>query len=112
VWLAQTVLRPLITEVDSVNAALPKHRVADYQVAQHLPHLEAILPYLEAGPDQPYLLGRLRQLARTGALYRYRWSGGGEGWTERLPSDSELLLHCLASYLNSRRQARPGGRGG
>ncbi len=126
VWLAQTVLRPLITEVDSVNAALPKHRVADYQVAvewlrkvaglsavaQHLPHLEATLPYLEAGPDQPYLLGRLRQLARTGALSLYRWNGGGEGWTERLPSDSELLVHCLASYLTARRQARPGGRGG
>jgi len=119
VWLTQTVLRPLVKEVDLVNSSLPKHGVTDCQVgqvaldrlrkvaalpqvAQNLPHLAAILPYLEVCPDQVYLVSRLRELAKTGALSLYRWNGGGEGWSERLPSDSELLLHCLASYLDAR----------
>lgn len=71
-------------------------------VSQHVPNLSSILPYLEVATDQTYLLERLRQLAKTGALSLYRWNGGGKGWTERLPSDSELILHCLAAYLDSR----------
>jgi len=119
VWLTQTVLRPLVAEVDSVNSLLPKHGVTDCQigqvpverlrkvsllpqVAQHIPHLANLLPFLEVCPEQPYLVARLRQLAKTGAISLYRWNGGGEGWTERLPSDSEVLVHCLAAYLDSR----------
>ena len=88
----------------------PKHGVADCAVgkvpverlrkvaaipavAQHLSHLAAVLPYLKVCSEQTYLVSRLRQLAKTGALSQYRWNGGGEDWTERLPSDSELLLH-------------------
>ena len=52
--------------------------------------------------DQVYLVERLKQLATTGAMSRYRWASGGEGWTDRLPSDSELVMHCLATYLDTR----------
>ena len=41
-------------------------------------------------------------LAKTGALSLFRWNGGGDGWTERLPSDAELLVHCLACYFDAR----------
>ena len=34
VWLTQTVLRPLVKEIDSANAALPKQGVADCQIGQ------------------------------------------------------------------------------
>jgi len=119
VWLTQTVLRPLVKEIDSANAALPKQGVADCQigqvaverlrkvaalpqVAQSVPHLTALLPYLEVSPDQSYLISRVRLLAKTGALSLFRWNGGGDGWTERLPSDAELLVHCLACYFDAR----------
>jgi len=119
VWLTQTVLRPLVKEIDSANAALPKQGVADCQigqvaverlrkvaalpqVAQSVPHLTALLPYLEVSPDQSYLISRIRMLAKTGALSLFRWNGGGDGWTERLPSDAELLVHCLACYFDAR----------
>lgn len=119
VWLTQTVLRPLVSEIDRVNLALPKHGVSDClvgqvavdrlrkvatlpQVVQGVPSLAAILPYLEVSSDQVYLLARLRQLAKTGALSLYKWDGGGAGWSDRLPTDSEVIVHCLASYMDSR----------
>ena len=34
VWITQTVLRPLVKEIDSANAALPKQGVADCQIGQ------------------------------------------------------------------------------
>ena len=72
------------------------------KVAQSVPHLTALLPYLEVSPDQSYLVSRVRMLAKTGALSLFRWNGGGDGWTERLPSDAELLVHCLACYFDAR----------
>ena len=71
-------------------------------MAQSVPHLTALLPYLEVSSDQPYLLSRVRLLAKTGALSLFRWNGGGDGWSDRLPSDAELLVHCLACYFDAR----------
>jgi len=119
VWLTQTLLAPLVKEVDSVNSALPRLGVGDCtvggaavdrlrkvsqlpQVRAGLPSLPALLPYLELSADQPYLLARLRELSSTGAMSKFRWNGGGPGWTDRLPSDSEVLMHFLATYLDSR----------
>ena len=73
----QTLLAPLVKEVDSVNSALPRLGVGDCtvggaavdrlrkvsqlpQVRAGLPSLPALLPYLELSPDQPYLIARLR----------------------------------------------------
>jgi len=119
VWMTQTILRPLVSEIDSVNTSLTKHGVSDClvgqvavdrlrkvatlpHVVQGVPSLAFILPYLEVSTDQVYLIERLRQLAKTGALSVYKWNGGGSGWSDRLPTDSEVLIHCLASYMDSR----------
>ena len=79
---------------------MPQKQIS--QVAQSVPHLTALLPYLEVSSDQPYLLSRVRLLAKTGALSLFRWNGGGDGWSDRLPSDAELLVHCLACYFDAR----------
>ena len=65
VWITQTVLRPLVKEIDSANAALPKQGVADCQIGQvaverlrkvaNLPQVRledpcAIKPNLPGGP--------------------------------------------------------------
>jgi hypothetical protein len=121
VWLTQTLLRPLVSEVDRVNSTLPRVGVADCsvgsvpvdrlrkvaalpQVVSSLPSLPTLLPYLEVCTDQTYMVKRLRDLAKTGAMSKFKWSSGGEGWTDRLPTDSELILHCLAAYMDSRLQ--------
>jgi len=119
VWITQTLLRPLVSEVDRVNSALARVGVSDCsvggvpvdrlrkvsalpQVSTALPSLPTLLPYLEVCSDQVYLVARLRALAKTGAMSQFKWNSGGDGWTDRLPTDSELVLHCLATYMDSR----------
>lgn len=128
VWLTQTILRPLVSEIDQVNSSLPKHGVVDCkvggapldrlkkvaslpQVEVHIPSLPALIPYLEVCHNQEYLVQRIRDLAETGALSRYKWNAGGDyrdsngkvvDWTDKMPTDSEVIVHCLASYMDSR----------
>merc|ERR1719397_415667 len=119
VWLTQTILRPLVSEIDRVNSSLPRLGISDVrvgavpverlrkvsvlpQVHSSLSSLTTLLPYLEVSSDQTYLLDRLRALSVTGAMSGYRWSAGGEGWTDRLPSDSEIVMHCVATYMDTR----------
>jgi len=118
VWLTQTVLRPLVSEVERINGILPRlglqdslvggvgverlRKVAGSSLSPEVGSLSALLPYLEVCPDQGYTMARLRQLAKTGALSEFRWAKGGSQWSDRLPTDSELLAHWLACYLDSR----------
>ena len=88
VWLTQTIFKPLVSEIDRVNATLPRLGVSDVtvgsvpvdrlrkvsalpQVGANLSSLGSLLPYLEVTGDQVYLVERLRQLAATGAMSRY-----------------------------------------
>lgn len=119
VWLTQTILRPLVSEIDRVNSALPRLGISDVsvgsvpvdrlrkvsalpQVSSSLSSLGALLPYLEVSTDQTYLLDRLRALSATGAMSGYRWKAGGKDWTDRLPSDSEIVMHCVTTYMDTR----------
>jgi len=129
VWLTQTILKPLVSEIDRVNTTLPRLGVADVtvgsvpvdrlrkvqtlpQVSTNLISLSALIPYLEVSTDQTYLVARLRELASTGAMSKYRWSTGGEKWSDRLPSDSEIVMHCLATYMDTRLLSSAGDVGG
>ena len=71
-------------------------------MSSNLSSLSTLLPYLEVSTDQTYLVKRLRDLAGTGAMSRFRWSAGGDNWSDRLPSDSEVVLHCVATYMDTR----------
>lgn len=123
IWITQTILKPLVSEIDTINSYMPKHGVSDCkigespldrlrkvsllpQVAVQLPTLAAVLPFLEISQDQEYLVGRLKELAKTGALSLYRWNSGGkcrgQNWTDKMMTDSELLMHLVAVYLDSR----------
>merc|ERR1712173_455972 len=101
VWLTQTILRPLVSEIDRVNCSLPRLGISDVtvgsvavdrlrkvsvlpQVSSSLSSLTSLLPYLEVSTDQTYLVARLRALSSTGAMSSYRWSAGGKEWTDRL----------------------------
>lgn len=123
IWLTQTILKPLVAEIETINSSLPKNGVSDCkigespldrlrkvgnlpQIAAYLPTFNSILPFLEVCQDQGYLVTRLQELSRTGALSLYRWNYGGrcrgQQWTDKLPTDSELIMHMVASYLDSR----------
>ncbi len=73
-----------------------------------VPSLHKLLPFLELTPHQDYLVDRVRQLARGGAMSEYRWSGGGRHrgaeWAHErgLPADAELVMHCVAAYFDAR----------
>ena len=53
------------------------------QVSSNLSSLPTLLPYLEVSTDQTYLVARLRDLASTGAMSRYKWAAGGDNWSDR-----------------------------
>ena len=72
------------------------------KVSSSLSSLTSLLPYLEVSSDQTYLVARLRALSSTGAMSSYRWSAGGKEWTDRLPSDSEIVMHCVTTYMDTR----------
>ena len=75
IWITQTILRPLVSEVENINTNLPKQGVSDAkigespvdrlrkvsslpQVAANLPTLPALIPFLEVSPDQEYIINR------------------------------------------------------
>ena len=71
-------------------------------MSSNLSSLTAVVPYLEVSSDQGYLVSRLRQLASTGAMSQFKWSSGDNTWSDRLPSDSEIVIHCLSTYMDTR----------
>ena len=67
------------------------------QVFSFLPSLPTILPYLvRVCTDQTYMLKRSWELANTGAMSKFKWASGGEGWTD--------------TYMDSRLQTRSATR--
>ena len=75
VWLTQTILRPLVSEIEKVNVTLPRLGITDCsigavaldrirkiavlpQVISSLPSLSTLVPYLEVCTDQTYLIKR------------------------------------------------------
>ncbi|XP_073958020.1 transmembrane protein 209-like [Choristoneura fumiferana] len=71
--------------------------------------LAAVLPFLEAFPDQKYIVRRIKELAVGGCLSNYKWNGGGADHDDSKPTDAEIVLHLLATYLDGQ---LPGGAGG
>jgi hypothetical protein len=125
-WISQTVLVRLVAEIDDANRQLKRLGMSDalvgeaglekvkktasagaHMVPQKLAQqLHNIVPFLEVTLSQDYLVHRVRELAKGGAMSGFRWNGGGSfrghEWTDKLPTDSELVMHCVASYFDSR----------
>ncbi|PSN57009.1 Transmembrane protein 209 [Blattella germanica] len=93
----KTILDRLVKEIDAVDEALQRHGLADVkvglvglerlkktaqilQVAQNIPTLVSLVPFLELSPNQEYLVTRIR---------------------EHLPTDSAIIMHLFATYLDS-----------
>ena len=121
-WISQTILDRLVKEIDAVDEALQNHALADVrvgsvglerlkktaqilQVSQNIPTLVSLVPFLELTPNQEYLVARIRELAKGGCISEFRWNSGGsfhnKDWEEHLPTDSAIVMHLFATYLDS-----------
>ncbi|KAJ4448217.1 hypothetical protein ANN_10231 [Periplaneta americana] len=120
-WISQTILDRLVKEIEAVDEALQRHGLADVrvgsvglerlkktaqilQVAQNIPTLMSLVPFLDLTSNQEYLVTRIKgipvlpcvsypmiiisikinmvshcvaELAKGGCMSEYRWNGGG-----------------------------------
>lgn len=125
-WISDTILVPLVKEIDSVNSQLRRMGCPELQVgetsisslkqaavtkASAIPTLNAIVQYLDISPNQEYLVERIRELAHSGCMSSFRWNSGGDlknrKWDTDLPTDSVVLMHVLCTYLDSRLPPHP-----
>ncbi|XP_063074134.1 transmembrane protein 209 [Engraulis encrasicolus] len=125
-WISDTILVPLVKEIDNVNGQLRRMGCPELQVgeasisslkqaavtkASSIPTLNAIVHYLDITSNQEYLTERLKELAHSGCMSSFRWNGGGElknrKWDTDLPTDSVVLMHVLCTYLDSRLPPHP-----
>lgn len=118
VWMSATVLVPLVKGIDATNKTLgavaPEIQIGSVgldklkKTAQNisgLKQLADIVPFLDVTVHQDYLVHRLRELSVGGAISAYKWNGGsasfnGKPWKEEYPTDTAILLHLFAMYMD------------
>ncbi|VDP39510.1 unnamed protein product [Schistosoma margrebowiei] len=133
-WLHGTIIRRIVNEIDTINRNLEEaggdktligckflYPVFSTSLAtlqqfsslkyQYLPTLPVLLAFLDFMKDQGYLVNRLHELARESCLQEFRWDSGSKStewpWKEHLPSDSIILLHLFATYVDTRMPPHP-----
>ena len=113
----------VVSEIESVNKKLVACGLSDCligyvgverlrkcvtlpQFRDHLTELNNLLSFLSITTHQEYLVQRLKELSQGGALSEFKWNGGGRfkgnEWTDKLPTDSELIMGFFAAYMDSR----------
>ncbi|XP_063241850.1 transmembrane protein 209 isoform X1 [Bacillus rossius redtenbacheri] len=121
-WLSQTILSRMVREIQLIDEALQRHGLSDVrvggvglerlkktarapQVVLNMPTLARIIPFLEITANQEYLVSRIKELAKGGCMSEFKWNGGGtlngKPWEDHLPTDSAIVMHLLATYLDS-----------
>ncbi|XP_072310907.1 transmembrane protein 209 [Eucyclogobius newberryi] len=125
-WISDTILVPLVKEIDSVNSLLRRMGSPELQIgeasmsslkqaavmkASFIPTINSIVLYLDITPNQEYLVERIRELAHSGCMSSFRWDRGGDlknrKWDTDLPTDCAILMHVFCTYLDSRLPPHP-----
>ncbi|XP_062248502.1 transmembrane protein 209-like [Platichthys flesus] len=120
-WINDTILVPLVKEIDPVNSKLRrmgcpalqigKATISDLKMAavmkaSSIPNMNTIVQYLDITCNQEYLVERIKELAHNGCMSAFRWNRGGDRrnkkWDIHLPTDSAILMHMLCTYLDRR----------
>lgn len=118
IWISQTILSRVVKEIDYVNKKLISCGLSDCligtvgverlrkcaalpQLRDHLTELNNLLTFLSVSLHQDYLVERLKELAEGGALSEYKWNGGGKKWSDKLPTDAEIVMGCFAAYMDT-----------
>uniref|UniRef100_A0A667ZGM3 Transmembrane protein 209 n=1 Tax=Myripristis murdjan TaxID=586833 RepID=A0A667ZGM3_9TELE len=83
-WISDTILVPLVKEMDSLNSQLRRMGCPELQIGE---------------------------LAHSGCMSSFRWNGGGDlksrKWDTDLPTDCAILMHVFCTYLDSRLPPHP-----
>uniref|UniRef100_A0A8C5HWL9 Transmembrane protein 209 n=1 Tax=Gouania willdenowi TaxID=441366 RepID=A0A8C5HWL9_GOUWI len=125
-WISDTILVPIVKEIDSVNSQLRRMGCPELQIgeasisslkqasvmkASIIPTLNSLVQYLDITPNQEYLVDRIKELAHSGCMSSFRWNRGGDlknrKWDTDLPTDCAILMHVLCTYLDSRLPPHP-----
>uniref|UniRef100_A0A6M2DHF4 Putative cytochrome n=1 Tax=Xenopsylla cheopis TaxID=163159 RepID=A0A6M2DHF4_XENCH len=118
-WISSTILIRIASEINLVNEHFIKHGQSDLRIghtcldrlrknkAQYLAHgLNTLLPFLEYSNNHNYVVHRIMELAKSKHMSDFRWNSGsllynGKPWDTNLPTDSALIMHLIATYLDS-----------
>jgi len=125
-WLAQTVVEPLVQEINNINARLTQMGSPELHIGtishsslqnlantkyQHLPSLPSVIPYLTVSTNQEYLVSRLKELSTGGCLRLFRWDSGGaykhKAWNSDLPADAQIICHLFCAYMDTHLPSNP-----
>ncbi|XP_071408997.1 transmembrane protein 209 [Pithys albifrons albifrons] len=125
-WINDTILVPLVEEMESVSTQLRRMGCPELQIGEAsisslkqaalvkaplIPTLNALVQYLDLTPNQEYLVERIRELSQGGCMSSFRWNAGGDfkgrKWDTDLPTDSSILMHVFCTYLDSRLPPHP-----
>ncbi|XP_053572356.1 transmembrane protein 209 isoform X2 [Bombina bombina] len=125
-WINETILVPIVHEMESVNTQLRRHGCPELQIGESsisslkqaalmkgplIPTLNIIVQYLDITPNQEYLFERIKELSHGGCMSSFRWNSGGEfkgrKWDTDLPTDSSIIMHVFCTYLDARLPPHP-----
>ncbi|NWI93478.1 TM209 protein, partial [Pitta sordida] len=125
-WINDTILVPLVEEMESVSTQLRRMGCPELQIGEAsisslkqaalvkaplIPTLNALVQYLDLSPNQEYLVERIRELSQGGCMSSFRWNAGGDfkgrKWDTDLPTDSAIIMHVFCTYLDSRLPPHP-----
>ncbi|XP_047660241.1 transmembrane protein 209-like [Tachysurus fulvidraco] len=125
-WINDTILVHLVKEIESINSQLRRMGCPELQIgeasisnlkqaavakASAIPTLNTIVQYLDITSNQEYLVERIKELAHSGCMSSFRWNAGGNlknrKWDTDLPTDSDILMNILCTYLDSRLPPHP-----
>ncbi|KAM6095832.1 transmembrane protein 209-like [Chlamydotis macqueenii] len=118
-WISETILVPLVQEIESVNSRLRRMGAPELQIgvasirtlkeaalfkAQLFPTLKTVVRYLDLTPNQTYLVQRIKALSQERYLSSFQWNRGGDfkgrRWDSSLPTDSSIIMHLFSTYLD------------
>ncbi|XP_062457332.1 transmembrane protein 209-like [Rhea pennata] len=125
-WINETILVPLVQEIESVSSQLRRTGYPEMQVGEAsisnlkqaalvkapvMPTLYAIMQYLDIAANQEYLFERIKELSQGGYMSSFRWNRGGDfkgrKWDADLPTDCAILMHIFCTYLDARLPPSP-----
>ncbi|NXI37924.1 TM209 protein, partial [Galbula dea] len=125
-WINETILVPLVQEVESVSTQLRRMGCPELQIGEAsisslkqaalvkaplIPTLNALVQYLDLTPNQEYLVERIKELSQGGCMSSFHWNRGGDfkgrKWDTDLPTDSSIIMHVFCTYLDSRLPPHP-----
>ncbi|XP_010292814.1 PREDICTED: transmembrane protein 209 isoform X2 [Phaethon lepturus] len=83
-WINETILVPLVQEIESVSTQLRRMGCPELQIGE---------------------------LSQGGCMSSFRWNRGGDfkgrKWDTDLPTDSSIIMHVFCTYLDSRLPPHP-----